>query len=331
VPQTNQDKRGIWTRHQGEWGNHQIVVPPVQTGLTLLKRTSFETAPLGHTTSMPEIAHYAETAKRAMIVNSHGSRVLRHNLNTVDDRPDPITGQMPEGSFTHYFNCKLFANKNLYPQQTWKVRQRFGHSYWCSNVAEGPFPPTVGDGKYFLQDVSKRQLGPYFGFKNFPDTRNITLVAGNDSNSNQTFSHPTAGGWTNRPEGWKHSTTGAALNNLTLTPASGFIFRTDGVFYTLTIEIKYNPGGIGYNKVRFRSDTGEIYHDLKHGNSDVNGWINFPLEWEFEGARAYSNPIAFTAGRQDVTTHPEIYNDVCGAYEILWYEYYSGVMPDVIA
>jgi hypothetical protein len=326
MPQTNQDKRQVWGKYPVSpiyrAGNIQ---PSIGDGLNLLRRTAFSEAPLGQTTGFPEIAHYSEDlTKRAVVVDNRGVRVLRQNVNTRL-AVDPISGQVGEGSFNHFFNCTRYANRLAHPNQTWKVTHRMDHSFWdCRPDENTRFPYPVADGKYFLQDITERQEGPYLGLKNF-DNGDIALVSGNDGVANTVFAHVTSGGWTNRPYGWKSKSTGIALNSLTLRADSGYIFRTDGEIYSYTMEIRYNPGGLNYHKVRMRSSTGAIYRDLIHGNTDANGWMNFPDEWEYEGARMYSNGIAFGPERQDVTNAPGVYGGVCGGYEIISYEFWSGV------
>lgn len=303
--------------HEYPDGDYPAPVP----ALTLLKHTNFALAPLGQTTTLPEIHHYSSDASvRAVIVDNAGARVLRHNFNTVDTGPDPISGQQREGNFTSQFNAGMFYTKSEHPAITYKYRVRLDDSYWAANLAEGPFPKPVTDGKIFMEDKVARHESFYLGFKNFTSSRSITIVSGNGTGQ----WHPSSGWCFTESYGWKH-TNGSRIGLLNLIPESGYIMRSDGVFRTVTMEVKYNPGGIGYNLVRFKSETGAIYHDLSHGNTDENGWLPMNLNFEFRGIKWYSSPIAFTAGRQDVTTNPELHTGYAGGLETSDHWLYSGV------
>lgn len=298
---------------------------PTPTGLTLLKLTDFSKAPLGQTATLPEIVHYtAKLDERAIVVDNKGSRVLRSNFNASDPGPDPISGQTREGNLTHYFNAGAYYSAANTKEITFRVKWRFDDSYWAANIDEGPFPYPVGDGKLFLEDKIDGQYGPYLGFKNFDD-RFIRLVSSNGTGP--IWGGASGGGWTNRSYGWRHSNGTTVLNGLDLVCDDGYILRTDGQPTELFMEVRYNPDNIGYHKVRFRSSMGAIYRDPYHGNSDADGWINFPIEWEFKGLRYYSNSIAFTSGRLDVTTAPQLYDGYAGGHDVFYYAVYSGVMP----
>lgn len=301
-------------------GGRPIIVPPA--GLELIKHTNFALAPLGQTTTLPEIHHYSPDSNvRAVIVDNGGARVLRHNFNTVDTGPDPISGQQREGNFTSQFNAGMFYTKETHPDITYKYRVRIDDSYWASNLAEGPFAYPVTDGKIFMEDKTVRQESFYLGFKNFTASRSITVISGNASSGKW---HPSTGWCFSEPEGWTH-TNGSRIGQLNLVPDSGYIMRSDGVFRIVTIEFRYNPGGAQYHLIRIKSDTGAIYRDLTHGNTDADGYFKMYRAFEFRGIKWYSNPIAFTAGRLDVTTAPGTYSGYAGGLETSDHWLYSGV------
>lgn len=317
MPQTNQDfsqgakqlkanpppydannKKYRWDRPEGK-----VEIPGTPQ---LLNHTNFATIPLGQV-NLPQIQHYsADNAKKGIIVDNGGSRVMRMNFNTQDSGPDPISGQTREGNFTTSYRAGIFYNKSDHPAIIYKWRYRLDDSYWAANVAEGPFPYKVGDGKIFLTDKTKDHEGPYLGFKNF-DNRTITIVAGNGAG----VWSPSTGWVSTETYGWKGDVNGA----LTLVCDDGYLLRTDGAWRTPTIEILYNPGNIGYNKMRFRSDTGSIYRDPTHGNTDEDGYLPMYLGYEFKGIKYYSSHIAFSAGRRDFSTDPELYGGYAGGID----------------
>lgn len=278
----------------------------------LLKHTSFASAALGQTTALPEIYHYSsDTTKRAVVVENGGTRVLRMNFNTADTGVDPVSGQGREGNFTSCWNAGAYYNKSDYPAIIYKYRYRLDDSYWAANLAEGPFPHPVGDGKMFFCDRAVKQLAWYLGFKNF-DTRRITIVSGN----NGTGPWDPYNGWTKTETyGWREADGITPIGRLDLVCDDGFIMRTDGEWYEPTIEFLYNPGNIGHNKIRIRSSTGSIYRDLTHGNTDADGWLNMYLDYEFIHLKYYSSTVAFSAGRLDVTTAPELYDGYAGGID----------------
>lgn len=297
----------------------QIVAP---AGLTLLKRTDFSAAELGQTTALPEIVQYSsDTAKRAIVVDNAGYRVLRFNVNTQDSGPDPISGQTREGNLTHYFNAGAFYSKETTPDIVYRVRQRIDDSWWAA-APDGPvWDYPVIDGKYFLEDKTVGQLACYLGLKNFTSSRSIRFVAGNHTSG---IWSSTASSWTYRTEGGLRRNGALGANGIDLVCDSGYIFRSTGQFLDLVIEIRYNPGGLSYHKMRIRSSTGAIYRDLTHGNTDADGYFPIPNEYEFKGCRPYSNGEAYTSSRQDFTNAPGTYTGYCGGWEIGLYELYSG-------
>lgn len=279
----------------------------------LLNHTDFSTMALGQV-NLPQIQHYSsDNTKKGIIVDNGGARVMRMNFNTVDQAAkgnDPISGQAREGNFTTSYNAGIFYNKSDHPALIYKWRYRLDDSYWSANVNEGPFPYPVGDGKIFLTDKTKDHEGPYLGFKNF-DNRKITVVAGNGTG----VWDPSTGWVATEDYGWTRTDGETPIGTIDLVCDDGYLMRTDGEWYEPTIEILYNPGNIGHNKIRFRSSTGSIYRDLVYGNTDEDGYLPMYLHYEFKGIKYYSSYIAFSAGRQDFTTNPELYSGYAGGID----------------
>lgn len=275
----------------------------------LLNHTNFADLPLGQV-SLPQIQHYSsDNSKKGIVVDNGGSRVMRMNFNTVDAGPDPISGQTREGNFTTSYNAGIYYNKSDHPAIIYKWRYRLDDSYWAANAAEGPFPYPVGDGKIFFEDKKVSQLSWYLGFKNF-DNRAITIVSGNGTG----IWDPYTGWVAQAPYGWRRAN-GNPIGILELFCDDGYLMRTDGEWHSPSVEFLYNPGNIGYNKIRIRSGTGSIYRDLTHGNTDADGWLNMYSDFEFKGIKYYSSYIAFSATRQDVTTNPELYSGYAGGID----------------
>lgn len=325
MPQTNQDKSTIWQPNSfGKIWSSQYPDGdrPDPDGFNLLKRTDYATAPLGQTTSMPEILQLSsDTTKRSVIVLNKGEKVLRHNLNTVDAGVDPISGQVREGNLTSLFNAGQYYD-NTVKAVTLKTKIRFDKSFCDSRPSEGPLAEPFIDGKMFLYDKDVNHQGPYLGLKQNTAGR-IRLVSANGVGP---WAPAQDGGWASDPvHGWKDKVTLAPLNGLNLTPSSGFFFKTDGLWYEIIFEVRFNPGGIGHNLGRFKSSTGAIYHDLEDNNTDVNGWFPLYINYHPKGFCPYSNPIGFGPNRQDALNNPGQYaGNYAGGFEKSYDEVYSG-------
>lgn len=273
----------------------------ISGGMVLLKREVFETESLAEKTW---ITHNSGNLNYIDIVDEDGKKYLRQNLNN-DTATDPITGKLCDGNQTHTFLASNFYDPAVENHIVYEMDYRFDNSLWDTNVND-PYPIIAG--KMFMPDVTYGVEGPYLGLRN---SGTLVIVA---QNGPIPWSD-----WTSRDYGWKTSG-GAARNDIYLSAGTS-VFVSDGALKSLRLEIQYNPGAIGYHKGRIFLD-GILFTDATGINTDVDGWFNLPIEYEFRGTRVYVAGLDIN-DFQDYSTGPETYSGYAGGYEIKRYAVYK--------
>ena len=286
----------------------------------LLKREDFET---GTFAEKPWIVHQAGNYNYSAIVTDvDGNKAIRHMMNS-NRRPDvdptyvdPITGNPSNGLNTHRFITTDFHNSTDNPHIVFHQWHRFDDSWW--NTVDGNAHPLI-TGKLFMQDSTVGQLAWYFGLRN---DGSLTVVSSNGGASGTTWAQVGDGGWCSRSYGWENEN-GTKRNDFTLTTPSP-LFSSDGIERKLTFELQYNPGGIGYHLGRVSVDD-VVCHSNNGVNTDVDGWFNLPIEFEFEGTR-FINAALDIKSPEDFTTDPGDYTGYVGGLEVSKYELWEVVV-----
>lgn len=279
----------------------KVVVP--DSSLQVLFTETFDAGTLG---SKPWINLQPGNENYAAIING----ALRHNLMTDRVGNDPISGKKASGLYSHTFLASNYYRVDTIGAVTLEMKFRFDDSYWKNTAGTATYP--LAAGKMFLSDAVEDSNGPYLALTN--SGTNVTITANNGS---ALFNN-----WTSRPYGWKNAN-GTARINMYLQVANP-LFRTDGVWRTLTMEVQYNPGNVGYNKGRLKADGMVLTDTNAFSNTDSLGWFNLPIEYKLKGFRAYASSVDITTASEDHGTHPANYTGYAGGFEIDKYTLYRG-------
>jgi hypothetical protein len=309
MPQPTQDKRGILLANISspiyDWAN------PDGDRNTLLFRETFESGALSSKSGWLE--YPSSNLNYAAIVTSGSGKALRHNLHNSRGSNDPISDRPCSGLYTHCFRADLYHTAETHPEITFDHTYRFDDCLWDTNVNDA-YPLIAG--KLFITDKTVDSLALYLGLTN---NTTLTLVCGNDASG--VWSNDPAIGWVKESYGWRNVNATARNNILFATPNP--VFRSDGVSRTLRLEIRYNPGSIGYHKARIKIG-GITLHDSLGINTDEDGWFNLPPEFELKGVRVYAADLDINDA-QDSISNPETYEGIAAGYEVDEYALYSGV------
>lgn len=283
-----------------------------ETVLTLLKAEDFQTGTLASKSGWLE---YPSSNLNYAAIRTDGDRkLLRHNLHNSRVGNDPISDKPCSGLYTHCFRADLYHTALANPEITFDHTYRFDDCLWDTNVNDA-YPLMAG--KLFITDKTVDSLALYFGLTN---NGTLTLVCGNDASG--VWSNDVAVGWVKETYGWRN-VNATVRNNIVFTTGT-HVFRSDGQLRTLRLEIKYNPGAIGYHKARIKI-AGVVLHDSLAVNTDEGGWFNLPPEFELKGVRVYAADLDINDA-QDVTTNPGTYTGHAAGYEVDSYALYDGVL-----
>lgn len=286
--------------------------------VVLLKREDFEA---GTFAEKPWILHQRGNYDySAIVTDADGQKAIRHMMNSnrtpaLDPAYlDPIGGKPSNGLYTHRFAVNQFATPETHDHIILHQWHRFDQSWWNTEDAN-PYP--IVTGKLFFESTDVNSDAWYLGLT---DAGTILVISGNSSLSNTPWSHVSDGGWCNRSYGFRNADGVTPRHNFTLV-LPGKLFGSTGEEYKLSFELKYNPGGIGYNKGRiFVGDA--VCHSDNGVNTDDDGWFNLPPEFVFQGTR-FINAAGDIKSPQDFTTHPATYTGHVGGLQVSKYELWS--------
>lgn len=271
------------------------------------------------------------TEDHSTLIDLNGRRVLRHCGPTEITAPDPRTGKARNGAATHTPRCDTLHSGAQDTACSLEMDFIIDDSWWKDSGGNN-WPVTSG--KMFISDATVDSLSWYTSLGH--SGASIAVSSGNDGASNQTWSLATAGGWSsaaqNRPYKWVNSS-GAASNYIYLQRNGHALFQSDGIARTFVIQVRYNPGGIGHNKVRLgvRPTLGAPIYFFKDnlGNTDANGWFPMAIEFKLKGNRFNMNNQDFGHASlgtpEDRTTHPGKYTGDVGGINILEYRFANEV------
>lgn len=280
--------------------------------LTLLKAEDFQDGTLASKSGWLE--YPSSNLNYAAIVTDGDRKLLRHNLHNSRGSNDPISDKPCSGLYTHCFRADLFHTAIANPAITFVINHRFDKCLWDTNVNDA-YPLMAG--KLFITDKTVDSLALYLGLTN---NTTLTLVCGNDGSG--VWSNDIAVGWVKETYGWRN--VNATVRNTIVFTTPTPVFRSDGQLREQRLEVKYNPGGIGYHKGRLKI-SGVVLHDSLGVNTDAEGWFNLPPEFELKGVRVYAADLDVNDA-QDVTTDPGTYTGHAAGYEVDSYALYDGVV-----
>lgn len=292
-------------------GDGTLKSETTESVLSLLKREDFETGTLA---SKTWIENQSGNLNYSAIVSSGGGYALRHNLHNSRGSNDPISDKPCSGLYTHIFRADQFHTAAANPAVSLDMKFKLDQCLWDTNVND-VYPYIAG--KLFICDKTVDSLAMYLSLTS---TTTMTFTSGNDGSG--IWSPDPAVGWCSRAYGWRN-VNATARGNISFSTPTG-VFKSDGTARNLRMEVRYNPGAIGYHKARFRIND-VVLHDSTAVNTDADGWFNLPPEFELKGFRFYAADLDVNDAL-DVGTNPGTYSGHAAGLEVLEYSLYSGVL-----